>query len=92
MSWWEAANAAFITVAIGALQWVRHKLAAAEREERETRLRNGHRGDGRHSVREDQKTSFFDQVPSDLRRLAVTMIDTQLTPYLVDQWRCGLIF
>ena len=68
------------------------QLAIAERLEREAderhRGRKICRGDHQHSPR-DKGGGLLGAVPPDMRRAALNLIDYQLTPVLVDQWRCA---
>ena len=71
---------------------MRLQLAIAERMEREAderyRGRRQYRGD-QQRPHKDQAGGLLGAVPPDVRRAAMNLIDYQLTPVLVDQWRCA---
>ena len=66
------------------------QLAIAERAEREADERHRRRrhcfGEQQHAPR-DKTGGLLGAVPPDVRRAALNLIDYQLTPVLVDQWR-----
>lgn len=74
------------------------QLAIAERAEQEAEQRWRHQhsygGGGQHRQhrqrsREKRGGGLLGSVPPEVRRAALNLIDYQLTPVLVDQWRCG---
>ena len=73
------------------------QLAIAERAEQEAeqRWRQQHgRGSGQQQYqrsREKRGGGLLGSVPPEVRRAALNLIDYQLTPVLVDQWRCALL-
>ncbi|BDA44044.1 probable E3 ubiquitin-protein ligase XB3 at C-terminar half [Coccomyxa sp. Obi] len=78
---------------MGAVQWVRWQLAIAEREHDAQNHR--HRGRRREYHFSEQgrmdKGGLLAGIPPEMRQAALNLIDYQLTPVLVDQWRVALV-
>ncbi|CAK0778985.1 hypothetical protein CVIRNUC_004676 [Coccomyxa viridis] len=95
--WIEAVKLACITTGIGALQFLRWQLAAADNRERQRERQRRHRRRGLFEPYESEEDTARDKkglaggVPSGMRQAALHLIDYQLTPMLVDQWRMALV-
>jgi len=85
MNWLEFVKLTCVTLALGAVQFARYKLAAADEDDRTGRLR-GWRSPRRS---EQQHADVFHALPRDARHSLITFIDCSVTPLLIDQWRCG---
>ncbi len=85
MNWLEFVKLTCVTLALGAVQFARYKLAAADEDDRAGRPR------GRRSPRrsEQHHADVFHALPRDARHSLITFIDCSVTPLLIDQWRCG---
>ncbi len=88
MNWLEFCKLTFVTVALGAVQFARYRLASADEDERRAARQRGWSHQGRQQT-EHNHQSVFHALPHDVRRSLVTFIDTSITPLLIDQWRCG---
>ena len=88
LNWLEFCKLTVVTVALGAVQFARYRLASADEDERRAARQRGwsHRG---HQQTDHNHQSVFHALPHDVRRSLVTFIDTSITPLLIDQWRCG---
>ena len=133
-SWLDAIKLAWLSTAVGLVQWVRWQvstsparalcvvlnipsvtkqhssaiandrdrcllqLAIAERAEQEAeqlwRHQHGRSSGQRQHQRSREKRGggLLGSVPPEVRRAALNLIDYQLTPVLVDQWRYVLLF
>lgn len=80
--WWDTVRFAAVTAAVAAVQWFRYTLVAIEDGHPHQR----HHHDHRHARRR-QGEGFAGKLSPDTRRALVNLIDYQLTPVLVDQWR-----
>ena len=71
------------------------QLAAADNRERQRERQRRHRRRGLFEPYESEEDTARDKkglaggVPSGMRQAALHLIDYQLTPMLVDQWRCA---
>ena len=71
------------------------QLAAADNRERQRERQRRHRRRGLFEPYESEQDTARDKkglaggVPSGMRQAALHLIDYQLTPMLVDQWRCA---
>ena len=85
VDWWEALKLGAITAAVGALQWFKFALLTYEDVQTEHRRRHH----GRHSNEQErsQLKEGLGALSPETRRALAFMIDQQLTPILVDQWR-----
>ena len=81
MDWWAALKLATITAAVGGLQWLKFALLTIEDEPRRSQQQ------GRHQSNRERHTEK-PVLSYETRRAIVNLIDYQLTPLLVDQWRC----
>ena len=81
-SWFDAIKLGCITVGVAALQLFKIALLSADEHERRRRIRdrNGERS-------QPEEPGFLSGMSPELRRALVEMIDYQVTPVLVDQWR-----
>ena len=86
MDWLEFCKLTVVTVALGAVQFARYRLASADEDERRAARQ---RGWFQHGQQQSEHKSVFHALPHDVRRSLVTFIDTSITPLLIDQWRCG---
>ena len=88
LNWLEFCKLTVVTVALGAVQFARYRLASADEDERRAARQRGwsHRGP---QQTDHNHQSVFHALPHDVRRSLVTFIDTSITPLLIDQWRCG---
>ncbi|KAK9799801.1 hypothetical protein WJX73_010935 [Symbiochloris irregularis] len=80
--WVDAFKLAFITTAVAALQFVRYQLS----DEPHSQDRNGR--DRRHN-RHHNKPLL--ELPVEVRRACIDLIDYHAMPLLVDQWRLKLV-
>lgn len=85
--WLEFLKLTVVTMALGAVQFARYKLASAEEAEHAANRQRGWRS--ARSEPEHNHSSVFEALPHDVRRTLITFIDTSITPLLIDQWRCG---
>ena len=85
VNWWQALRLGSVTAAVAALQWFRFALLAIEDTQENDRRRQGSRRD--QSGREPNEKGFVAGLSPETRRALVSLIDYQLTPVLVDQWR-----
>ena len=74
--WFDAVKLAFLTSAVAAVQYLRYQLTKEEHEQRRSC-----RGSA------CPRTNFLDDLPVELRRACVDLIDYHAMPLLVDQWR-----
>lgn len=85
LNWLEFVKLTCVTLALGAVQFARYKLAAADESEQADR-RRGWRSPRRS---EQHKADVFHALPRDARRSLITFIDCSVTPMLIDSVRCG---
>ena len=81
MDWWEALKLATITAAVGGLQWLKFALLTIEDEQHRSQRHGRHQSNREHPAEKPA-------LSRETRRAIVNLIDYQLTPLLVDQWRC----